>query len=89
MGHPAVKFTYSGTGSSDGIKTLRMDIFLWLRFQRAKGVEKTDLTELVFTYDGIAVIVNDETCEDLTKDQIGDLHRRLLTGRKSAVKTAP
>ncbi|CAK7003736.1 MAG: Phosphate-binding protein PstS 1 [Eubacterium sp.] len=77
--HPAVKFTYSGTGSSDGIKNAANGTYSFgCASRELKTSEQGDLTELVFAYDGIAVIVNDKNpVENLTKDQI----KAIYTGR--------
>ncbi|RHO55030.1 phosphate ABC transporter substrate-binding protein [Eubacterium sp. AM05-23] len=77
--HPAVKFTYSGTGSSDGIKNAANGTYSFgCASRELKTSEHGDLTELVFAYDGIAVIVNDKNpVENLTKDQI----KAIYTGR--------
>lgn len=82
--HPAVKFTYSGTGSSDGIKNAANGTYSFgCASRELKESEKTDLTELVFAYDGIAVIVNDEnSVEDLTKDQIKAIYTGKITNWK-------
>ena len=82
--HPAVKFTYSGTGSTDGIKNAANGTYSFgCASRELKESEKTDLTELVFAYDGIAVIVNDEnSVEDLTKDQIKAIYTGKITNWK-------
>lgn len=82
--HPAVKFTYSGTGSSDGIKNAANGTYSFgCASRELKESEKTGLTELVFAYDGIAVIVNDEnSVEDLTKDQIKAIYTGKITNWK-------
>lgn len=70
--NPDVKFTYSGTGSSDGIKGATAGTYSFGCSSRdLKAEEKTSLTELVFAYDGIALIVNPaNTVSDLSKDQL-------------------
>ena len=82
--HPAVKFTYSGTGSSDGIKNAANGTYSFgCASRELKESEKTDLTELIFAYDGIAVIVNDENpVKDLTKDQIKAIYTGKITNWK-------
>lgn len=82
--YPAVKFTYSGTGSSDGIKNAANGTYSFgCASRELKASEKTDLTELVFAYDGIAVIVNDKNpVEDLTKDQIKAIYTGKITNWK-------
>lgn len=77
--HPAVKFTYSGTGSSDGIKNTANGTYSFgCASRELKEAEKTDLTEMVFAYDGIAVVVNkNNPVENLTKDQI----KAIYTGK--------
>lgn len=74
--HPAVQFTYSGTGSSDGIKNAANGTYSFGCASRdLKASEKGQLTELIFAYDGIAVIVNDSNpISDLTKEQIRDIY---------------
>ena len=82
--HPAIKFTYSGTGSSDGIKNAANGTYSFgCASRELKESEKTDLTELIFAYDGIAVIVNDENpVKDLTKDQIKAIYTGKITNWK-------
>lgn len=76
--HPAVKFTYSGTGSSDGIKGATVGTYSFGCSSRdLKAEEKTSLTELVFAYDGIAMIVNPANpVTALSKEQL----KKIYTG---------
>lgn len=74
--HPAVQFTYSGTGSSDGIKNAANGTYSFgCASRELKESEKGQLTELIFAYDGIAVIVNESNpVSNLTKEQIRDIY---------------
>lgn len=76
--HPAVKFTYSGTGSSDGIKGATVGTYSFGCSSRdLKAEEKTSLTELIFAYDGIAMIVNPANpVTVLSKEQL----KKIYTG---------
>jgi len=76
--HPAVKFTYSGTGSSDGIKGATVGTYSFGCSSRdLKAEEKTSLTELIFAYDGIAMIVNPANpVTALSKEQL----KKIYTG---------
>ncbi|WP_195268550.1 phosphate ABC transporter substrate-binding protein [Eubacterium sp. 1001713B170207_170306_E7] len=82
--HPAVKFTYSGTGSSDGIKNAANGTYSFgCASRELKAPEQEGLTELIFAYDGIAVIVNDKNpVENLTKDQIKGIYTGKITNWK-------
>ncbi|AFA49138.1 phosphate ABC transporter substrate-binding protein [Acetobacterium woodii] len=79
--NPDVKFTYSGTGSSDGIKGATAGTYSFGCASRdLKAEEKANLTELVFAYDGIAVVVNPaNTVSNLTKDQIAKIYMGEIT----------
>lgn len=79
--NPDVKFTYSGTGSSDGIKGATAGTYSFGCASRdLKTEEKASLTELVFAYDGIAVVVNPaNTVSNLTKDQIAKIYMGEIT----------
>lgn len=70
--NPDAKFTYSGTGSSDGIKGATAGTYSFGCSSRdLKAEEKGNLTELVFAYDGIALIVNPANkVTDLSKAQL-------------------
>ncbi|MBC3805184.1 phosphate ABC transporter substrate-binding protein PstS family protein [Acetobacterium fimetarium] len=74
--NPDVEFTYSGTGSSDGIKGATVGTYSFGCSSRdLKAEEKVNLTELVFAYDGIAMIVNPaNTVTDLTKNQLAKIY---------------
>lgn len=77
-----VKVTYNPTGSGSGIVAVqegRCDIGLSSR--ELKDEEKNaDLTETVFAYDGISVIVNPKNpISDLTLDQIADIYTGKIT----------
>lgn len=78
--NPDVQFTYSGTGSSDGIKGASEGTYSFGCASRdLKDEEKDGLTELVFAYDGIAMVthpnnpVSDLTSEQLTKIYTGEI----------------
>ncbi len=79
--NPDVKFTYSGTGSSDGIKGATAGTYSFGCASRdLKAEEKANLTELVFAYDGIAVVVNPANpVSNLTKDQIAKIYMGEIT----------
>lgn len=79
--NPDAKFTYSGTGSSDGIKGATAGTYSFGCASRdLKTEEKGSLTELIFAYDGIAIVVNPaNTVTNLTKDQIGKIYRGEVT----------
>ncbi len=78
--NPDVQFTYSGTGSSDGVKGASEGTYSFGGVSRElKEDEKTNLTELVFAYDGIAMIthpsnpVQEISSENLTKIYTGEI----------------
>lgn len=78
--NPDVKFTYSGTGSSDGIKGATEGTYAFgCASRELKDEEKSGLTELVFAYDGIAMIthpsnpVTNISSADLTKIYTGEI----------------
>ncbi|MDO4289469.1 MAG: phosphate ABC transporter substrate-binding protein [Eubacterium sp.] len=78
--NPDVQFTYSGTGSSDGIKGAADGTYSFGGVSRElKDEEKGDLTEQIFAYDGIAMIthpsnpVTSISSEDLTKIYTGEI----------------
>lgn len=79
--NPDVKFTYSGTGSSDGIKGAAAGTYSFGCSSRdLKAEEKGSLTELVFAYDGIALIVNPaNTVTNLTKEQLTGIYTGTVT----------
>ena len=79
--HPDVKFTYSGTGSSDGIKGATAGTYSFGCSSRdLKAEEKATLKELVFAYDGIALIVNPANkVTNLTKDQVAKIYMGEIT----------
>lgn len=79
--NPDVKFTYSGTGSSDGIKGAAAGTYSFGCSSRdLKAEEKGSLTELVFAYDGIALIVNPaNTVTNLTKEQLTSIYTGTVT----------
>jgi phosphate transport system substrate-binding protein len=70
--NPDVKFTYSGTGSSDGIKGAAAGTYSFGCSSRdLKTEEQAGLKTVTFAYDGIALIVNPaNTVKNLTKDQL-------------------
>lgn len=79
--NPDVKFTYSGTGSSDGIKGATAGTYSFGCSSRdLKAEEKGNLTELVFAYDGIALIVNPANkVTNLTKAQLTSIFTGAVT----------
>ncbi|MBC3889028.1 phosphate ABC transporter substrate-binding protein PstS family protein [Acetobacterium paludosum] len=79
--NPDIKFTYSGTGSSDGIKGAISGTYSFGCSSRdLKTEEKTNLTEMIFAYDGIAIIVNPEnTVSGLTKIQLAEIYTGEIT----------
>ena len=70
--NPDAKFTYSGTGSSDGIKGAAADTYSFGCSSRdLKTEEQPGLKVATFAYDGIALIVNPaNTVTNLTKEQL-------------------
>jgi len=79
--NPDVKFTYSGTGSSDGIKGAKADTYSFGCSSRdLTADEKPGLKEITFAYDGIALIVNPaNTVKDLTKEQLTSIYTGAIT----------
>jgi phosphate transport system substrate-binding protein len=79
--NPEVKFTYSGTGSSDGIKGATAGTYSFGCASRdLKTEEKGSLTELVFAFDGIAVVVNPaNTVSNLTTEQVAKIYMGEIT----------
>lgn len=79
--NPDVKFTYSGTGSSDGIKGAKAGTYSFGCSSRdLKTEEKPGLKEITFAYDGIAMIVNPANkVTNLTKEQITNIYTGAIT----------
>ncbi|MDN5308010.1 MAG: phosphate transport system substrate-binding protein [Eubacteriaceae bacterium] len=79
--NPDVTFTYSGTGSSDGIKGASEGTYSFgCASRELKEEEKPGLTELVFAYDGIAIVVNPaNTVTGLTAEQIKQIYTGEIT----------
>lgn len=79
--NPDVKFTYSGTGSSDGIKGATAGTYSFGCSSRdLKAEEKPGLKEITFAYDGIAPIVNPaNTVTNLTKEQLTNIYTGAIT----------
>lgn len=79
--NPDVKFTYSGTGSSDGIKGATAGTYSFGCASRdLKTEEKGSLTELIFAFDGIAVVLNPaNTVKNLTTEQVGKIYMGEIT----------
>jgi phosphate transport system substrate-binding protein len=79
--NPDVKFTYSGTGSSDGIKGATAGTYSFGCASRdLKTEEEGSLTELIFAFDGIAVIVNPaNTVKNLTTEQVQKIYMGEIT----------
>jgi phosphate transport system substrate-binding protein len=79
--NPDVTFTYSGTGSSDGIKGATEGTYSFgCASRELKEEEKPGLTELVFAYDGIAIVVNPaNTVTGLTAEQIKQIYTGEIT----------
>ncbi|MEF9918395.1 MAG: phosphate ABC transporter substrate-binding protein [Eubacterium sp.] len=82
--HPGVSFTYSGTGSSDGIKNTANGTYSFGCASRdLKESEKGQMKELIFAYDGIAMIVNDSNpIKNLTKEQLQAIYTGKITNWK-------
>lgn len=79
--NPDMKFTYSGTGSSDGIKGAKADTYSFGCSSRdLKADETPGLKVITFAYDGIALIVNPaNTVKDLTKEQLTSIYTGAIT----------
>jgi phosphate transport system substrate-binding protein len=79
--NPDAKFTYSGTGSSDGIKGATAGTYSFgCASRELKTEEKGNLTELIFAYDGIAIVTNPaNTVTNLTKDQVAKIYMGEIT----------
>lgn len=79
--NPDVKFTYSGTGSSDGIKGAKADTYSFGCSSRdLKPEESPGLKVITFAYDGIAIVVNPaNTVQDLSKEQIASIYTGAIT----------
>ena len=79
--NPEAKFTYSGTGSSDGIKGATAGTYSFgCASRELKTEEKGNLTELIFACDGIAVVLNPaNTVTNLTKDQVAKIYMGEIT----------
>ncbi|MGV8906516.1 MAG: phosphate ABC transporter substrate-binding protein [Acetobacterium sp.] len=79
--NPDVKFTYSGTGSSDGIKGAKSGTYSFGCSSRdLKAEEKPGLKEITFAYDGIALIVNPaNTVTDLSNEQLTSIYTGAIT----------
>jgi len=79
--NPEIKFTYSGTGSSDGIKGAKAGTYSFgCSSRELKEDEKVGLKEVTFAYDGIALIVNPaNTVTNLTKEQLAKIYTGEIT----------
>ncbi|WKY43300.1 phosphate ABC transporter substrate-binding protein [Eubacteriaceae bacterium ES2] len=80
--NPDVTFTYSGTGSSDGIKGATEGTYSFGCASRdLKAEEESDnLKTIEFAYDGIAVVVNPaNTVAGLTSEQITSIYKGEIT----------
>lgn len=79
--NPDVKFTYSGTGSSDGIKGAKAGTYSFGAASRElKEEEKAGLKEFTFAYDGISMIVSPTNpVTGLTKDQLTKIYTGEIT----------
>ena len=80
--HPGVEITYEGIGSSAGVKNAIDGVSdIGTASREIKEEEKASgLTEDVFAYDGIAVVVNpDNGVSDLTLDQITAIYNGEIT----------
>jgi len=79
--NPDVTFTYSGTGSSDGIKGAKAGTYSFgCSSRELEEDEKAGLKEITFAYDGIAIIVNSaNTVTNLSKDQLAKIYTGEIT----------
>lgn len=81
--NPGVTIEYTGSGSSAGIKDTKAKTNnIGAASREIKDEEKEDaLKELVFAYDGIAVIVNpaNEAVNDLSTQQLQDIYAGKIT----------
>ncbi len=80
--HPGVEITYEGIGSSAGVKNAIDGVSdIGTASREIKEEEKASgLTENVFAYDGIAVIVHpDNEVSNLTMDQISAIYNGEIT----------
>lgn len=79
--NPDVTFTYSGTGSSDGIKGATEGTYSFgCASRELKDEEKAGLVEVTFAYDGIAMITHPTNAvKDLTMAQLKDIYTGKIT----------
>ncbi|NTW71336.1 MAG: phosphate ABC transporter substrate-binding protein [Eubacteriaceae bacterium] len=81
--NPDVAFEYNATGSSDGVKGANEGTYmLGTASREIKEDEKAwKLTEKVFAYDGIAVVVHpsNEAFSDITTEQIAQIFKGEIT----------
>ncbi len=80
--HPGVEITYEGIGSSAGVKNAIDGVSdIGTASREIKEEEKSSgLTENIFAYDGIAIIVHpDNGVSDLTMDQIAAIYNGEIT----------
>ena len=80
--HPGVEITYEGIGSSAGVKNaIDGGSDIGTASREIKEEEKSSgLTENIFAYDGIAIIVHpDNGVSDLTMDQIAAIYNGEIT----------
>ncbi|WKY46676.1 phosphate ABC transporter substrate-binding protein [Eubacteriaceae bacterium ES3] len=80
--NPDVTFTYSGTGSSDGVKGATEGTYSFgCASRELKAEEEMDnLTAIEFAYDGIAVVVNPANgVTALTSEQITSIYKGEIT----------
>lgn len=81
--NPDVTFEYNATGSSDGVKGADDGTYmLGTASREIKEDEKAwELTEKIFAYDGIAVVVHpsNDAVADITTEQIAQIFRGEIT----------
>ena len=85
--HPGVEITYEGIGSSAGVKNAIDGVSdIGTASREIKEEEKSSgLTENIFAYDGIAIIVHpDNGVSDLTMDQIAAIYNGEITNWQNA-----
>lgn len=83
--NPNVTAEYNATGSSDGVKNADSGVYqIGTASRSIKEEEKAlGLTEEIFAYDGIAVIVNPENqVKDMTIEQLAQIYRGEITNWK-------
>ncbi|MFZ7122038.1 MAG: phosphate ABC transporter substrate-binding protein [Eubacteriaceae bacterium] len=81
--NPDVVFEYNATGSSDGVKGANDGTYMFgCASRNIKEEEKaSNMTEKIFAYDGIAVIVHpsNEAITNITMEQIAQIYKGEIT----------